>query len=261
MKNFDVINEDKHTFPIIISIPHSGTYIPKDIRNKLIEDVILPNTDWFLKELYSFLKEEEITVIQNNISRYVIDVNRDANIVKAKNYRKDLVFSKTSKGKEIFKNSITRKDVERRINVYYKPYHDGIKSLIKEKLKYFKKVYIIDLHSYYTTPNGIIDKVLLGNQNGRTSSSESFDLICDTFLDKGLEVECNKEFLGGYITRYYGTKYGNKVESIQIELPYSKYIENRIFTEEVVSYYDKELFKEMQNNLKYIFKRLVLKLS
>lgn len=61
MKNFDVINENKHKFPIIISIPHSGTYIPKDIRNKLIEDVILPNTDWFLKELYSFLKEEEVT--------------------------------------------------------------------------------------------------------------------------------------------------------------------------------------------------------
>ena len=58
----EVWNEYNHTIPIIVSIPHSGTFLPKRMKEKLYENILLPNMDWYLNELYSFLKDLEILV-------------------------------------------------------------------------------------------------------------------------------------------------------------------------------------------------------
>lgn len=257
VKNFNIINEKNNKYPFVISIPHSGTYIPKDIKRKFIEEIVLPNTDWFLTELYDFLEDMDVTVIENNISRYVIDVNRNSNSINTKDYRKRLVFSKTTQGREIYKRPLSRKDVERRIEVYYKPYHDAMKKLIMDKLKVFNKVYVLDLHSYYVAPDGTKNVILLGNQSGMTSSQKYFDLICDSFEKLNLKIERNTQFCGGYITKYYGTAYKNKVECVQIELPYNQYIEDRYFGEEEITYYNNELFIAMKKKLEEVFKNIV----
>ena len=74
MDLLNIINPQKHNYPVIVSIPHSGTFVPIDIRDKMLPNVILSNTDWFLKELYSFLETMDITTISSNISRYVVDL-------------------------------------------------------------------------------------------------------------------------------------------------------------------------------------------
>lgn len=257
MDNFNILNKENFYHPLIISIPHSGTYIPSDIQRNIVEGIVLANTDWFLPELYDFFEHMGVTVIKNNISRYVIDVNRNSNIIKTNDYRRNLVFSNTSSGRKIYKRHITRKDVERRIKLYYNPYHNVIKELIREKFKIFKKVYILDLHSYDITPSGITDKVLLGNQNGSTCSEKYFDIVCNAFLKENIDIERNKEFLGGYITKHYGTEYGDRVETIQIEIPYSKYIEDRVFGEEVVKVYNEEVFEKMKHRLENIFNDII----
>ena len=76
MDKIEIWNNSKNITPIIVSIPHSGTYIPQNMKNKLIDNVVLANMDWYLPDLYSFLKDLEITTIINNVSRYVIDPNR-----------------------------------------------------------------------------------------------------------------------------------------------------------------------------------------
>ena len=47
-----------------------------------------------------------------------------------------------------------------RIDNYYVPYHKEIEKLLKEKLKYFEKVYLIDLHSF---GRNIGSDIVLGN--------------------------------------------------------------------------------------------------
>ena len=73
---FHVINEFVHTIPAVISIPHSGTYLTQQMKQNLKPDIVLPNTDWYLPVLYSFLQQLGYTVIVNHTSRYVADVNR-----------------------------------------------------------------------------------------------------------------------------------------------------------------------------------------
>ena len=73
------INTSLHELPGVISLPHSGTYITSEMAENLMDDVIFPNTDWYLPKLYGFLKELGFTIIINNMNRHLIDVNRDIN--------------------------------------------------------------------------------------------------------------------------------------------------------------------------------------
>ena len=52
-----VINDNVHKLPFVISVPHSGLYLTREMSGKLKEDAILANMDWYLPELYSFLEK------------------------------------------------------------------------------------------------------------------------------------------------------------------------------------------------------------
>lgn len=55
MEHYTILNKNTHRFPVVIDLPHSGTFVPKDIRNSFLDGACLSNTDWFLPELYDFL--------------------------------------------------------------------------------------------------------------------------------------------------------------------------------------------------------------
>jgi N-formylglutamate deformylase len=63
--------------PLLISIPHSGTLIPDQISRRLTADAKnLPDTDWFVDQLYHWVRETGAGVMIAGYSRYVIDLNR-----------------------------------------------------------------------------------------------------------------------------------------------------------------------------------------
>ena len=45
MENFTVYNETVDELPIIIDLPHSGTFVPETIKSKMVPGRILPNVD------------------------------------------------------------------------------------------------------------------------------------------------------------------------------------------------------------------------
>lgn len=103
------------------------------------DNLPLSNSDWFLPEIYDFLLDTDVTMIINNLNRYVIDVNRKIERNDTKNYRTNLVFHKTAYRKVIYKHDLSRKDIEERIKFYYEPYHQALNALIQYVL-FFKIV-------------------------------------------------------------------------------------------------------------------------
>ncbi len=75
--NYKVSNDKLNKYSVVIDLPHSGIIIPHKIKANLLKDALLPNTDWFLPKLYSFLPQMGFTVLENILSRYVVDPNRD----------------------------------------------------------------------------------------------------------------------------------------------------------------------------------------
>ena len=44
--------------PLLISLPHSGTYVPPELAVRLRPEVLdLPDTDWFVPQLYDFFRD------------------------------------------------------------------------------------------------------------------------------------------------------------------------------------------------------------
>lgn len=165
MNQIEIWNNGKNAIPLIVSIPHSGTYIPQTMQEKLVDNVILANMDWYLPNLYSFLKDLEITTIVNNVSRYVIDLNREITDSINTSYVDNYVYTKTTFNNPMYKTDLEDEEVRDRITKYYTPYHQTLEKLINDKLSNFNKIYLIDLHSF---GKDIDTNIVLGNRNGQT---------------------------------------------------------------------------------------------
>ena len=126
MDYFTILNDNEHRFPVVVNIPHSGIFVPPYIRRRLLNNACLSNTDWFLPELYDFLPAMGCTTMINNLSRYVVDVNRPLNGINRGNYRNTVVYQENTQGRLIYSPPLDKKEIKERVMQYYQPYHNAL---------------------------------------------------------------------------------------------------------------------------------------
>lgn len=260
IKPFTIYNEEKNNYPVVISLPHSGTWIPEEMRNNLRQEAILANTDWFLPELYQFLSAKGCTVIENRVNRYVVDPNRESQMAGA-DYQNTVVYQQNTFGNPLYSKPLSEKIINERLENYDWPYHHALQALIEQKKAHFVKVYLIDLHSFAEYPNrdvSIPADFVIGNQEDQTSSVDLREFLMMLLEKEGFSVSNNHPFRGGFITRQYGQQ--DDTEALQLEIRYKQYIENRSFGEEELTTYDPELFSAAQKRLETVFEKLLVKL-
>ncbi|MFJ5772475.1 N-formylglutamate amidohydrolase [Psychrobacillus sp. NPDC093180] len=247
------IERSKPVSAIIVNIPHSSSQLTTEMLNNKNPDVILPNMDWFLNELYDFLDDLNITRVSANYSRYVIDLNRDITLKQGKDdYTKSLVYRKTTFGKNIYNVSLSEEVITKRIQSIYLPYHQALSNEIEASLKANNRAFLIDLHSFYIQSDA---DIVLGTCHGKSCSNEFLEIVRSSFQTEGFSVKVNELGLsGGNIVSKYGS--WSNVEAIQIELRYTTYIENRVFGEEEVTTKDEILFNETRKRLSKVFKKI-----
>lgn len=257
IQKIKTVNLTNHKLPVIISIPHSGIYLSKSMYDNLVDNIVLPNMDWYLPKFYEFLEEFGFTIIINNVSRYVIDPNRSINEEnKNGTYKENYIYTKTTFGKKMYRTEPNYNEIEDRIKEFYNPYHQTIVKAINDKLKYFKKVYLIDLHSF---GKDILGDIVLGNDNNKTTSYSFIQNTKKLLEQEGFIVKNNIPYSGGYITKYYGNQVKN-CEALQLELWYNSYINKREFGEEELPEINEALFKETQQKMKNFFRNLTKEL-
>ena len=83
-------------------------------------------------------------------------------------------------------------------------------------------------------------------------NKKTFDIINNCFINSGFVVSDNVPYKGGYITKKYG-HFNGKCESIQIELSYRKYIDDREFDEEELPKINEIIMNSCQSRLKEVF--------
>ena len=63
--------------PLLVSIPHAGTYLPETISTRLTPaGRAVVDTDWHVDRLYGFLADLDVTVLVATHSRIAADLNR-----------------------------------------------------------------------------------------------------------------------------------------------------------------------------------------
>ncbi len=204
--------------PILISIPHSGIEIPELIQNRMNLQARRIHTDWHVDLL---IKEFPFTTIALKLSRYVVDVNRSKYTSRISTL--PIIPRYDEFGIPLFKQYPSKNLQNDWIAKYYTSYYDAILEQIKLKKQNNSIICVLDLHSY-DDKHFKTDKIILSTRNGTTISKKSFEFIVDCFEKEELSIQVDMPFKGGNIIHEI-SKQAN-VEAIQIEIPYSLYLDN-----------------------------------
>ena len=261
MNVFKVVNPTKNEIPFILSIPHSGTSIPKEkvdfFNQNQLKD--MDDTDWFLDKLYDFAPKMGITTIIANYHRWLVDLNRDPNNQPLYNDGRIItsICTKTNfNGDNIYKDSyqLDKKEISSRIESYFSPYHDFLNSLIVKFLKTHSKVIVWDGHSIKrfvpTINSNSFPDLIIGNNDHQSCDKELTKIAFDNLKKSNYQVQINQPFKGGYITRNHGNP-NEGVNSIQLEMSKDLYMSKN------ETKYDETKAYEIRKLLKATFKELI----
>lgn len=210
--------------PVLVSIPHTGTYVPEDIRAAFASDYIrgLPMTDWHLHHLYDYLPGLGVTTIYATWSRFVADLNRppDNQPLYPGRFETGFVALKTFWGDEIYRVPPTAAEIEQRRQCVHVPYHAQLLGLLQAKIRKFGRVVLIDAHSVASRASllygDLTDEIYLGDRDGCSNSGWLTATAERGFRGQGFKVVRNNPYKGGYITDHYGKM--PEVEALQIEM-------------------------------------------
>lgn len=217
--------------PLMLSIPHGGTHIPDSITERLTEKGKASiDTDWFLQRLYGFEELADASVIASNVSRYVVDLNRSSdneNLYPGQNTT-GLCSQITFSGEPIYEGELPDlKEIEKRVVAYWKPYHDQLQTELDRLIEEFGFVVLLDGHSIASEVPRLFEGRLpdfnFGTNHGKTCD-ESMQTAIESFANQinGYSAVVNGRFVGGYITRHYGSN--PNIHAVQLELSQITYM-------------------------------------
>jgi N-formylglutamate deformylase len=116
--------------PLLVSIPHMGTEIPKDLQGGYMPRALaVEDADWHLDRLYAFVRDLGASVLQPHYARYVIDLNRPPD--NAPMYpgasNTELCPTRFFDGEPLYAGAApTQAQQDQRRATYWQPYHDAL---------------------------------------------------------------------------------------------------------------------------------------
>lgn len=224
--------------PILVSVPHCGTAFPEDITHDYDPALIAApdDTDWFVDRLYGFAPSLGMTMIAATFSRWVIDLNRNpdsAPLYSDGRIITELCPATTFLGQPLYKDArkrVDQREVERRKDLYFFPYHEKIRSLLCELKEEFGAVLLWDCHSIRqvvpTIQNQKFPDMILGSADGKSAHTMLIDTALDALSRGKYSLEHNHPFKGGYITRIYGRPEINQ-HALQLEMTKVNYLDDQ----------------------------------
>jgi N-formylglutamate deformylase len=216
--------------PIILAMPHGGTFVPNGIAVKLnANGRLLADTDWHIAQLYGGLLPEA-TIVQSMFHRYVIDANRDpsgASLYPGQNTT-SLIPLTDFDNQPIWQEPPTDADTAERIATFHAPYHQALTAEIERIKALHGTAILYDCHSIRSVVPFLFDGVLqvlnIGTDNDKTCDRRIEAAASKIAAASGFSHVVNGRFRGGWTTRHYG-KPAQNVHAIQMEIAQSAYLE------------------------------------
>ena len=243
--------------PVILGLPHTGTWLPDDIRARLnARGQMLADTDWHIERLYDGLLPGATTV-RATFHRYVIDANRgadDASLYPGQNTT-GLVPLTDFDGEAIWTEAPTSQDIAHRKHQFHSPYHAALADEIARVRARHGVAILYDCHSIRSHIPFLFDGTLpdfnIGTNSGAACDPRLESAVFDLCAATGRTHVLNGRFKGGWTTRHYGQP-GMGVHAIQMELAQSTHLA----TETPPFAYDEAKADALRVTLRAILERL-----
>jgi N-formylglutamate deformylase len=220
--------------PLLISMPHVGTFIPDEIAAGMTDVARhVDDCDWHLERLYAFAARNGASMIVPTHARYVVDLNRppdSANLYPGQDTT-GLVPVDTFDKVPLYLPGGEPSDTEiaRRRSLYWQPYHDALAQELAGLKAIHGKALLWEAHSIRShVPRffeGRLPDFNFGTAGGASAAPGMAEALTGCVTRHGrYTAVANGRFKGGHITRHYG-KPNEGIHAVQLELSQITYMQ------------------------------------
>jgi N-formylglutamate amidohydrolase len=236
----EVIEPAALTSPLVLASPHSGSMLELATLRK--------SEDCYVDELFSDVFDVGAPLLRALYLRAFLDVNREPYELDPEMFDGPLPsFVNTSSSRvaaglgtiarivatrrEIYRGKLPFNEVERRLALFYRPYHQRLRTLVARARDRFGFAILVDCHSMPSSglplgpdssPQGI--DVVLGDRSGLSCHPLITEAIEDSLQHMGYRVLRNNPYAGGFTTQHYGDP-ANGIHTVQIEINRALYMD------------------------------------
>lgn len=254
----EVFEIREHKSPLILSLPHSGTWIPPEALAHVAKDrYMLLDADLHTEVLFDRVRQMGSSV-RTRVHPMIINQNRGSAFD-----IHELISEQRLAGQIILKKPYTKAQRKAMIAKYYWPYQRALRVLINKAKKSFGYALLIDGHSlnlyggpHAADPGEMRPAFLLGTNGGESTNQKIADALLSGLkrgvAKKGWEVRSNFPYGGGHITLFYGRP-AKKEHAIQIETQRFYYMHAGAAVEDIN---EKDIFTIRKANMGIMSKAL-----
>jgi N-formylglutamate amidohydrolase len=244
--SFEVLRPAEQTAPFVFSSPHSGRLYPAEFlaQSRLDPQTLRRSEDCYIDKLFRSVAALGAPLLSARFPRAYLDLNREPYELDPELIGEPLPEHANSQsirvagglgtvarivadGEEIYKERLKLQAVLARINQLYFPFHAQLTRLIEETVQRFGYAVLVDCHSMpsaaMTPGGGPRPDIVIGDRFGASADQRLSQLVRDTLVGLGYDVQMNRPYAGGYITEHHGRP-SHGVHSLQIEFNRGLYL-------------------------------------
>ena len=215
MKPYKLLSPLNQSNCVLFNSPHSGSAYTENFINltDLSLQTLRSSEDLFVDQLFSPVVDFGSLMLVATFPRSFIDLNRDSEELDPLLIEDVIIYKDTLKVSaglgviprvvadqtQIYKHRLSIDDATDRLQNFYFPYHEKLKTLIEKTENAFKKVILLDCHSMPQSSVNLARKkdpieVVLGDCFGRSCEHEIVMELKYFLTESGFRVRLNKPF-------------------------------------------------------------------
>jgi N-formylglutamate amidohydrolase len=240
---FSVHEPTRPETPLVVEVPHAGLFVDPPSLSSIVAPArsLGQDADLYVDELYADSPLAGATLLVARVSRYVCDLNRsetdyDGLAVRGGGTRAvphGLIWRSTTEDVQALAAPLAPSELSRRLEQIYRPYHDTLATLLRDKHRRFGCAVLLCAHSMpsrgragHADPGQERADVVPGSRS-RTSAGKAVIDGVDTILRSfGWSVAHDTPYRGGFSTGHYGRP-AEGFHAIQIEIARRLYMDER----------------------------------
>jgi N-formylglutamate amidohydrolase len=238
------------TAPVVVASPHSGSLYPASFLAQAAVPLaaLRRAEDAFVDELFAVAPALGIPLLAARFPRSYVDANREpyeldpamfeGPLPRPLNHRSSRVAAGlgmiprvAASGEPIYRARVSSEEIEFRLASCWRPYHTALSSLVEHTYQRFGGALLVDAHSMPSSASGLgvrerdhrVD-IVLGDNHGEACGPGLVDWVDRWLAERGLRVQRNQPYAGGYTTQRYGRP-GLGRHALQIEINRALYMD------------------------------------
>ncbi len=217
--------------PLVVAFPHGGTGLG-GVEDRFVSPWLARrDADWWIAELYCFVRDLGATTVATEVSRSLIDVNRDpsgASLYPGQ-ATTELCPTTTFDGEPLYRGFAPEEDeIAWRRKTFFDPYHTALAAEISRLRETHPRVVLYDAHSIRSCIPRLFEGELplfnLGTNGGATCDPALEAALLEVCAKSGHSWVANGRFKGGWTTRHYAAPVDG-VHAVQMELAMRGYMD------------------------------------